>query len=192
MSLLSNSTSFGGYENSTPLTEVAKNTRKSLEYLEKISCASSSTSVASSNYYTTQVCMVDDVNNNLSLLVPYIKIISVNPTTGAITTIGNYDYNYAPYSPTNPLLASSIGTTPILKQGRTRLVGGTWSPTSLIKSYTIRVKTGTPTFTDSFGETTSLETGEVITFGEAVDLMDTVPILTVTAGSEVFVNYVTF
>lgn len=172
------------------------NTSFIINKLNDVICAIRS--LATSNTpeeHNVEICMIDNVNNDFTLLKPYIKLVSVNPTTGVVTEIGNYDYNYNSYTPLFPLLASSVGTTPVLKQGRTRLLSGTWSPTALMKSYTIRVKTAAtlpPTFTDSFLETTLLEQGETLTFGNDTDLMDITPVLTITTGSEVFVNYITF
>lgn len=146
------------------------------------------------------VCMVDDVaGDQTGALVGYVELYCINvDASGNVssTLLGTYtDSTVAvPYTPvgvaTDP---SAIGSTPVIKQGRTGIAGagGTWSPSGAATGYTIRVVAGTPAFTDSFGNTSALVTGEVLSFTSESNsmLLDTAPTLTTALGDSAVITF---
>lgn len=141
-------------------------------------------------------CYIDDVNGDGTELVGFIRayLISVS-ATGVPTSVlmgdftdNTYQNQYDPVGTVT--LCSETGDDAVLKQLTTTLDGtGTWSPSMLTKSYTIRVVAGTGvTFTDSDGTTRPLVINEVVTY-QGEQFFDTAPVVTTTAGDVVVITH---
>jgi hypothetical protein len=93
-------------------------------------------------------------------------------------------------------LKTISGTEPqLINQGRVSLTNDTWSPTSNMTSYSIRVHNvntpGTPpTYTDSYGVTTTLYQDEMIIFNLSPgEIMDTTPLVLAQASDIIIITY---
>lgn len=128
-----------------------------------------------------KLCLVDDINNDGSNLIPFVRLITVDEK-GTASILANFLPDLlTTYNPINPKDPDSIGTELKGKTGYVELSSGTWSPTPLVTSFTLRVK-GTSngsTLTDSFGITTTLDDNEVVSFDWHGELTDGVPVLTI-------------
>lgn len=140
----------------------------------------------------------DDVAGDGSNIVTYFTVNRSHQTLGLSIDVGTFtdETQATAYVPVNPVDCSSIGVAAVRKEGRLEISGGTWSPTPLTVSYTIRVAdiadTNTPpTFTDSFGNVTSLEAGESLTFDHGDDLLsDGLATVTANVGDRVIITYI--
>ena len=87
------------------------------------------------------VVLCDDVNGDGSLIVPFVRVVSVNADTGVVMIVGQYTPDYsASYSPTNPVACGSIGNDVFYRQQRIALQGvGLWSRPSMVVRVTVTV-----------------------------------------------------
>ena len=140
--------------------------------------------------------LVDDVAGDGTVLVSYVDACLLNITAdGTVTSTNLGSFTDACldtiYTPTNPTQPGSAITQPVENSGRVVLTGsGVWSPNPLTQSYTITVIAGTPSFTDSFGNTSSMFAGEAPTYDFKYDNIDTTPTVTAGAGDTVVITYI--
>lgn len=143
-----------------------------------------------------KTCMVDDVNSNNTLLVPYVAVTLVSvDTAGVVTTTDLGDYTdgtmatvYATLGIT--LEATDVGTDAIIKQGRIEVeAGNIWSPSELTQSYTVRVVSVGVTYTDSAGIVTDMALGEVSSWAGTTALFDLTPVITTDITGKVVITY---
>jgi hypothetical protein len=149
---------------------------------------------------TFKLCYIDDTASDGSNLVEFVRIISID-STGTATAIGDFLPDLVtPYTVIGTVETSeTIGSPAEIKQLMATVEdGGTWSPTSLVRSYSFIVVTvgdinTPPTYTDSNSNSTDLLIGESGTFsldGEA-DLMETTPTFSTNTGDLIRINYTT-
>lgn len=152
---------------------------------------------------TIKQCMVDDVNGDGSVLVPYVRYVALN-LDGTTTIIANYTSTYTgSYTPTSPTDPNSVGLPASGKAGQIILAAGSsWQPTALVKSFAYRVEnaatdntqftyTNGGTFTDSYANVTQIPDGHSASWDFASVESDGVPV--VTAGTAaILINYTSF
>lgn len=126
---------------------------------------------------TIKQCLVDDVNGDGTNLVPFVRYVSLK-VDGTTEVIADYNSTLTgPYVAVNAVDPGTLGLPASGRSGRVE-VNGVWSPTSLMKSYTIRA-TSASSYTDSNNITTPIITGEVVTWSfdnQGVDLIDNSPV----------------
>ncbi len=140
-----------------------KDLKKQVDRIVTAICKGSSTQETSK---VVTVCMIDDVNGNGTLLVPYVSLISIDLDTQVITPIGNFTSDYSSsYTPTNGVNAGAIGTTLGASQHRYTIDGiGSWNRPNPTTSVTVMVlavgdNLNPPTVSDGGGTTTDLYQG---------------------------------
>ncbi len=140
-------------------------------------------------------CMVDDVNGDGTLLVPYTEYIALN-SDGSTTSIITFNGTLTgPYTPTNGVDPNTLGVPANGKAGMVRISNGvSWSPDSTIKdfAYSINGVSNGSSFLDSNGNlTTNLPDGHNASWNFNGLLSDGVPVITAGNPSEIIINYTT-
>lgn len=140
-------------------------------------------------------CLCDDVSGNGSEIINFNQVTLLDPDTKQLEIVYfNNDFSDN-YQPINLSACNDIGEEIKWKSGRQVLNSGFWTPNACTRSYNIRVDViadtnNPPTFTDSFGTTTSLLLGESITFSND-ELIDPTNIrVDVQTGDTVVINYI--
>jgi len=143
--------------------------------------------------------MCDDVNGDFTSITTFyeISLVYYDGTFLQKVDLGSFldTDGQTPYVPINPLPCSDIGRDIIESQGRVVLQGGSWSPSPIIKSYTIRVdvvanEANPPQFTDSFGNTTPLFEGETFGYSFTCVNVDTESFVNSSAGDRIVITYI--
>lgn len=167
---------------------VDKNTRLT----SKVLCA-----VAKDSQLVT-ICKCDDLNDDGTNIVPYIEAHSIYYDGETITSnkIGDYldDALSIEYTPSNPVDCNEAGETMTWGQGRVVLDGASWSPGNFVMEYQVYAISaggaGTSTFDDSFGNVTTLTTGDRFSFSCRSESINTNVTVTAAAGHSIEVTYV--
>lgn len=147
------------------------------------------------SYEVSKICMIDDDGNGV--LTPFVEaslVTVLDDGSVQVTPMGDYTNSLltTPYTPTGTVTApSDTGAEPVLNQYRTLVTNVNWSPTALTTSYTIRNVTGnTSTYTDSAGNTTTIQPDEVITFShDGTNILDIKPVVSASANDVLIVTY---
>lgn len=146
-------------------------------------------------------CLLDDVNGDGSLLVPYVEVVrreTAYDGTITNTTVGTYTDGTlnTPYTPTNPVDPATLGNEiASYGSGKERVTGPynnyTPTPTTYLTSVTVTVISGPVTITDSFGTVSTMDTGQTFTWNAQPGHLPIIPPrVTVPAGSVVDVIWV--
>jgi len=140
-------------------------------------------------------CMVDDVNGDGTLLVPYIAVQWITVTGGVLTSapLGNFTDGKleTPYTVLGAgILAEQVGEDAILQVDSELLTGTTFSPSALTRSYSIRVVDATGvTFTGSNGVTRGFVANEVFDVNAEGYTLDPAATFTIGASGQVFLTH---
>lgn len=144
-------------------------------------------------------CMVDTVGSDI---IPFVRVcyVSVSETGEVVTSsVGDFtdETMKTPYTVIGVAQVSNeVGDAVETKQGREVVENGfVWSPSLLTTCYTIRVSSigdinNPPTYTDSFGNTTTLEQGEVVSYSTKNEILDSSPFVTTFTGDRVVITSV--
>lgn len=144
------------------------------------------------------ICKCDDTLNDQTVIVTYVEAYFQTYENGVVTNtpIGNFTDETLSTAYTvigTAIDCDTLGVNAKGKYGFTTIESGTWSPSALTESFTLRVRaqTGTVTFLDSFGLTTTLDNGEVVSWTKPtnVEFSDATPVLTAGVGESVRVTY---
>lgn len=159
--------------------------------LNKILCKLSNHGVSGANVVEIiPVSMIDDVNGDGTVYVPYIQYYSINED-GTIDAVASIAADYSGvYTPANPVHHSNIGSIAKNKAGKIILSAGeTWTPPYLTTSFSYRVEgaggsstedvyTNGGTFEDSEGNVTPIADGESSSWGWDSAESDELPVIT--------------
>jgi hypothetical protein len=175
------------------LDEIACKTRQTNRLLENLVSPTGSTEQA----LITSIQLCDDVvGDGSNIVLTWQASKQVINAAGVLTStlLGYFSdiHLTTPYTPLNPTNCNLLGSSAKWASGRLELLDGTWSPTSTMKAYAIRVSSlsgGAITFLDSFGNLTSLELNEVYSVSDEELLIDVTPVLTVPLGSKAVISY---
>lgn len=148
--------------------------------------------------YTVELCMCDDVNGDGTQINQFRRLATVDYSGNIVdTTDLTLDLSVS-YTAVNPAFCCDLGVDAETKQNSIVVTNSTWSPSKLMRSYIVRVKTINdtllpPTFTGSNGSTRPLDANEVLGGNVSEDaLFDITPVFTANTGDELIISYTTY